>query len=228
MYQRLADKSRYGLSDDVVSEYFSNVDLYLELEGANPKKGNLHLYKNFFYPMNITTPDQLILALMNHRRYTLKSFLMRRSLVIFDEIHAYDSETFGLIKSLIRHFHDHYESKFCIMSATFPNVLKQELSFLNANELVSQEILESEYRKRQRTRIKYSKSTVKQNLDTILMQYVAGRKILVVVNTVGRAQDIFREAQKMMRQNGFSEKDLMLIHSRFTFSHKRELGEKDL
>ena len=141
MYQRLSDKSKYGLSEDVVSEYFSNIDLYLQLEGANPKQSNIHLHRNFFYPMNVTTPDQLLLALMNHRKYTLKSFLMRRSLVVFDEIHAYDAETFGLIKSLIRHFHDHYESRFCIMSATFPNVLKNELSFLNANGVLTPEML---------------------------------------------------------------------------------------
>ncbi len=58
--------------------------------------------------------------MMNHGRYSLKSFLMKKSLVIFDEIHAYDSETFGIIKSLIRHLHDQYDAKFCIMSATFP------------------------------------------------------------------------------------------------------------
>lgn len=83
MYQRLSDRSRYGLSEDVVSEYFSNIDLYLQLEGANPRQSNIHLYRNFFYPMNVTTPDQLLLALMNHRKYTLKSFLMRRFLVVF-------------------------------------------------------------------------------------------------------------------------------------------------
>jgi CRISPR/Cas system-associated endonuclease/helicase Cas3 len=48
MYQRLIDKSRYGLDTGVVSEYFSNVDLYLKLEGFDPTKANLHLYRIFF------------------------------------------------------------------------------------------------------------------------------------------------------------------------------------
>jgi CRISPR-associated endonuclease/helicase Cas3 len=48
MYQRLIDKTRYGLDRTVVSEYFSNVDLYLKLEGINPTKANLNLYRNFF------------------------------------------------------------------------------------------------------------------------------------------------------------------------------------
>jgi CRISPR-associated endonuclease/helicase Cas3 len=73
MYQRLIDPSRgYGLDDKVVSEYFSNVDLYLAFEGNNPKHANINLYKHFFYPFNVTTPDQLILSMMNHGRYTLK------------------------------------------------------------------------------------------------------------------------------------------------------------
>ncbi|MDF0681933.1 MAG: hypothetical protein P0116_13325 [Candidatus Nitrosocosmicus sp.] len=52
------------------------------------------LYKNFFYPLNVTTPDQLILALMNNGRYSLKSFMMKKNHIVLDEIHAYDSETF--------------------------------------------------------------------------------------------------------------------------------------
>lgn len=226
MYQRLTDKSRYGLSKQVVSEYFSNIDLYLQLEGLDPKKSNVYLYRHFFYPMNVTTPDQLILALMNHRKYTLKSFLMQRSLVIFDEIHAYDAETFGLIKSLILHFHQHYESKFCIMSATFPNVLKRELSFLNSSELLSPAILESEYRKRKRTCIKFCYSTVRQNLNDVLKVYMSGKKTLIVMNTVSRAQGIFRELRDILEQNNFPSNHIMLIHSRFTFRDKRDLERR--
>lgn len=186
MYQRLIDESRYGLDTSVVSEYFSNVELYLKLEGLNPTKANLSLYRNFFYPLNVTTPDQLILAMMNHGRYSLKSFLMKKSLIIFDEIHAYDSETFGLIKSLIKHLHNQYETKFCIMSATFPDVLKKELSFLNAQELIPKLVLESEYKRRKRTRIEFFDSLVNQNLETIIDYYRQGKKILVVMNTVRR------------------------------------------
>jgi CRISPR-associated endonuclease/helicase Cas3 len=152
--------------------------------------------------MNVTTPDQLLLALMNHRKYTLKSFLMRRSLVVFDEIHAYDAETFGLIKSLVRHFHEHYESRFCIMSATFPNVLKDELSFLNASELLSPDRLQSEYRKRHRTRIEFENSTVLQIVRRILDEYVKGHKVLVVLNTVARAQNVFVQLSEILEQNG--------------------------
>ena len=201
MYQRMIDKNRnYGLDLSTVSEYFSNVDLYLQLEGSNPTNANLNLYKNFFYPFNITTPDQLILALMNHQKYTLKSFMMRNSLIIFDEIHAYDAETFGLIKTLISHFHKYYNCKFCIMSATFPDILKKELNFLNADELIDKHTLEDEYKNRKRTHLEFKNEYINDNLDEIIRLYSKNKKILIVVNTVSRASGNIQQIKAVIIQ----------------------------
>ena len=227
MYERFTkEEKRYGFDNNTVSRYFSNVDLYLSLEGENPRNSNFFLYKNFFYPFNITTPDQLILALMNHNRYTLKSFLMRNSLIIFDEIHAYDNETFALIKGLIKHLHEYYNTKFCIMSATFPKVLKKELSFLNASELINKKKLESEYSKRRRTRLKFFEKYVIENLSDIINLYKKGKKILVVLNIVSRAQKIFLELCDLMRKENLPLSDLVLFHSRFTFADRKKIEGK--
>jgi CRISPR-associated endonuclease/helicase Cas3 len=226
MYNRLTDKGRYGLDDDIVSEYFSNVDLYLNLEGSNPKRANMYLYKNFFFPINVTTPDQLLLAMMNHGRYTLKSFMMRKSLVIIDEIHAYDAETFGLIKSLIRHLYNHCDSRFCIMSATFPTVLREELSFLDAKELIPKDTLRAEYSKRRRTRLEFHDSYIYKNLEAVITSYLNGNRVLVVTNTVRRAQNIFLTLRRLMNEYKYPDEHLMLIHSRFTFRDRRQLESR--
>lgn len=226
MYQRLTDKERYGLDKNIVSEYFSNVDLYLNLEGSNPRKANLYLYKNFFFPINITTPDQLLLAMMNHGKYTLKSFMMRKSLVILDEIHTYDSETFGLIKSLIKHLYHNYNTRFCIMSATFPNVLRDELSFLHAKDLIPKDALKIEYSRRRRTRLEFHNSCIRENLDAVISSYSNGNKVLIVTNTVRRAQNIFLILRRLMNEYKYPYKDLMLIHSRFTFKDRRTLEHR--
>lgn len=227
MYQRMIDQKRkYGLDSNSVSEYFSNVDLYLELEGSNPTNANLNLYKNFFFPFNITTPDQLILALMNHRKYTLKSFMMRKSLIVFDEIHAYDAETFGLIKTLIGHFYKFYGCKFCIMSATFPEILKKELKFLNAQELIYQDSLIQEYKKRKRTSLEFENGYVYDNLDKVLELYLKNKKILIVVNTVSRAQEIYSRLKQFLSIKNCSVDDIMLIHSRFTFIDRKILEKR--
>jgi CRISPR-associated endonuclease/helicase Cas3 len=229
MYQRLIDPSRkYGLDGNVVSEYFSNVDLYLALEGNNPKHADLNLYKNFFYPFNVTTPDQLILSMMNHGRYTLKSIMMKKSLAIFDEIHAYDAETFGLIKGLIKHLHKHYDTRFCIMSATFPKVLKKELSFLNAKELIDdRKALHAEYKRMRRTRIEYYEGYISQNLEELIScYYEKDKRAMIVMNTVKRAQEIFRILQKLFSDKGYPQDDLMLIHGRFTFGDRSRLERR--
>jgi CRISPR-associated endonuclease/helicase Cas3 len=223
MYQRLTDKAKgYGLDVDTVAEYFSGIDLYLDLEGTGPKRANLNLYRTFFYPVNVTTPDQLILAIMNHRRYTLKSLMMRRSLVVFDEIHAYDSETFGLIKSLIKHCHKHYDAKFCIMSATFPNRLKKELRFLKAKELLSRGMVYAEYKRRRRTGVQFNNRYIRQDLELLYDYYAKRSKVLLVTNTVSRAQNLFTRLQELMIDKGSPLSDLMLIHSRYTFADRRE------
>ena len=223
MFKRLVDSStEYGLDKETVAMYHSNVDLYLSLEGTNPKRETLNLYRNFFYPFNITTPDQLMLAMMNQHRYTLKSFLMSNSLIVFDEIHAYDSETFGLIKALIKHLYSNYNVKFCIMSATFPTLLKKELSFLKAKELINKKLLEFEYKKRKRTHFKVRQKYISQTLDEIISNYEKGKKVLIIMNTVKRAQKIFIALNKIMKENNYSSNDLLLIHSRFTYRDKVE------
>ena len=71
------------------------------------------------------------------------------------------------------------------MSATFPTVLKNELSFLNAKELIEKPNLETEYRRRRRTHIELSESYISQNLDRVISYYKNGMKALIVMNTVG-------------------------------------------
>jgi len=112
------------------------------------------------------------------------------------------------------------------MSATFPDMLKKELSFLNAQELIPKSLLLSEYSKRRRTKIVPSTSFVNQNLDSILQYYKEGKKILVVMNTVSRAQKTFLLLQGLMQQNKYPLQDLLLIHSRFTFRDRRNLERR--
>jgi CRISPR-associated endonuclease/helicase Cas3 len=112
------------------------------------------------------------------------------------------------------------------MSATFPDALKNELSFLAVKELVTKGILESEFKKRNRTHIEFSNSYVSQNLDDIINSYLEGKKILIVMNTVRRAQDVFRRLRTLMEENNYPPNDLMLIHSRFTFRDRRNLEKR--
>jgi CRISPR-associated endonuclease/helicase Cas3 len=88
------------------------------------------------------------------------------------------------------------------------------------------QLLNSEYGKRHRTTIEFTNSTVGHNLQRILGEYLKGRKVLIVLNTVARAQNIFVHLSEILEQNGIPLDNLMLVHSRFTFFDKRNLERR--
>jgi CRISPR-associated endonuclease/helicase Cas3 len=222
MFKRLNEKfNKIG-----VGEYHSNIDLFLDLESDEENNSDEYVtndllltYKYYFMPLNVTTPDQLLLTLMNYKKFTLKSYSLYKALIIFDEIHVYDAETFGLIKFLIRYLHEHYNTKFCIMSATFPNKLKDELSFLNAHELMKGDV-DKYYKSRFRTKIHYNDYTIDNAINDII-ESSKSNTTLVVVNTVKRAQELY----KKIREEA-SNINIELLHSRYIFKDRREKEER--
>ncbi|GIU72272.1 MAG: CRISPR-associated helicase/endonuclease Cas3 [Candidatus Nitrosocaldaceae archaeon] len=202
-----------------VGEYHSNVDLFLDLEGDNALDNELIMYKYYFMPLNVTTPDQLLLSLMNYKKFTLKSFPLYNAAIILDEIHVYDSETFSLIKFMIKYLSSLYNTRFCIMSATFPNKLKEELYFLNAKDLVTQKDIERYYKNKKRTYIKFNDNTI----DEIIGEIIDSAKLtetVVVVNTVKRAQDLYIKIK-----NEGDITNIELLHSRYIFKDRRKKEE---
>jgi CRISPR-associated endonuclease/helicase Cas3 len=210
MFERLR-----GLFGDIVGEYHSSVDLFLDIEGDSVSDEELQIYKYFFMPFNVTTPDQLLLSLMNYKKFALKSFSMKNSLMIFDEIHTYDAETFAMIKFLLQYLAQYYGTRFCIMSATFPDALRNELGFLSAKELISHDQVMKQYTARVRTRIRFIEDLLENHLDEICELVKRGKKVIVVLNTVKRAQDIYRTLKEK-----YNITDILLLHSRYTFSDR--------
>jgi len=207
-----------------VAFYHSYVDLFFDLGTGDvdapyvADDSTLQFFKYFFNPVNVTTPDQMILALLNHKRYTLKSLPFRDAAIIIDEIHCYDPETFTLIKGMVRYLSKEYNARFCVMSATFPSIISRELSFLKAANLLDQTEIKQMYRERNRTRIEYEDGTMQSQLEALKQ---TKDKVLVVLNTVKLAQDTYRKVKELLDDPN----DVMLLHSRYTFQDRRRKEE---
>lgn len=209
------DRLKRYFGEEQTALYHSYVDMYFYLEKGEVDEENyenLLFYKYFLYPINVTTPDQLILSMMNYKRYTLKNFSLLDATLIFDEIHTYDAETFFLIKYLLK-FLDSFRARICVMSATFPEKFKEELSFLGAKILPNQKEMKRIYNAKKRTIPKYIDTTIFNAVDDIIKAYKAGKKVLVVLNTVRRAQNMYNTLKGQART--------ILFHSRFTMKDKR-------
>lgn len=203
-----------------VAFYHSYIDLFFDLDGGEADSSyqandsTLQFFKYFFNPVNVTTPDQLILALLNHKRYTLKSLPFRKATFIMDEIHCYDPETFALIKGMIKYLSNKYDAKFCVMSATFPKAVKRELGFLKATNLLNESETRNMYKTRHRTSLECGNGKLEENLDFV--EQTKG-SVLIVLNTVKMAQETYRRIKPLLQDPN----EIMLLHSRYTFRDRR-------
>ncbi|MEM2003698.1 MAG: CRISPR-associated helicase Cas3' [Nitrososphaeria archaeon] len=207
---------------DIVGLWHSRAEYYILREKISEENiefllDELIMYKYYFNPVNVTTPDQLILSLMNYKKYTLKSFPLKDSLVVIDEIHIYDEETLGLIKGLVKYLKDNYNVRFCIMSATFPEEIKKQFRFLKAKNLVSNDEVKKLYRSISRTTLTIHQHDIFQAISSIIQDVKKKCKVLIILNTVARAQKFYRILKnEFCKEYSELNNKIMLLHSRFT------------
>jgi CRISPR-associated endonuclease/helicase Cas3 len=220
MYERIRSIWKQDNLKRDVGFYHSSADLYLDSAGDTEAENDLPFYKYYFYPVNVTTPDQLILAHLNYRRYSLRSLSLKNSIIVMDEIHSYDPECFALIKGLLQILKERYNAKVCVMSATFPKPLRKELQFLKGKDLLTSKEKRNEYASRKRTSLELDDQTILQRLPSIIEQIQETKKhTLIVANTVDVAQQIYL---KIKEQLNLGEDELLLMHSRYTFDDRRK------
>jgi CRISPR-associated endonuclease/helicase Cas3 len=121
--------SRFLLHNELCEDYQENTFNYKMKEMSA-----------FLYPITITTIDQLLFSLFHSNQWETRNDALQNSLIIIDEIHAYDPYTIGLIIEAMKRAG--HKSKFCVMSATFPDIIKsiienksgRKFSFLSDKE----------------------------------------------------------------------------------------------
>lgn len=169
--------------------------------------------QSFIKPVTVATIDQLLTTGFNSGKWTLKEINAANSVIVIDEIHAYDGWTLGLIISALRHFSS-LGSKFLLMSATMPDNLKQLLS----KELSNSRIIEEESLLNTR-RSKYFvvNNNIETAIDSIRDAVLSGRKVLVVVNTVKMCQKLCSE---------LSDLQPLCYHSQFILKDRNAIEER--
>ncbi len=164
--------------------------------------------KTFFKNVNICTIDQILTLGFNLGFWEIKTFHLIKAKVIIDEIHLYQPYTLGLVISMIKYMIKEYGTKFYIMSATMPKKLNKLLQIALENDFNI--IQDSELLEKSRNEFQIRESGI-DDLDVeILREIKAGKKILIVVNTVNEAIRLFEKYEKMKNII-----DIVCYHSRF-------------
>jgi CRISPR-associated endonuclease/helicase Cas3 len=179
--------------------------------------------KRFSIPLNISTMDQLFDFIFKYQTYELKLTTLSYSRIVIDEIQMYDPELLRYLIYGLKLITD-LGGKVAIMTATLSPFVKEllmrEIPFQEENikTFVNDMI-------RHHVEIRNKKINAEDIIKFYNENQKLGRsnKILIVCNTIRKAQEIYQELSEQMEDLNV----LHILHSRFVKKERAEL-EKEI
>ena len=185
------------------------IDEYYEKKDGQSLKDLLDINKKIIKPFKVVTPFQILKWAFGVKGFEKGFTELAGSYLIFDEIHIYDRELFRRVLFFIEWLIDKLEVKVFIMTATMPtfmqNHIKQILNITNEIRPSQEDIA-----KIKRHKIKLLDSSIDEQKDFIQTKINDGKTVLVVCNTVAKAQEMYTSIScdyKTLLHSGFNAKD---------------------
>lgn len=199
--------------DYAFREYFERTGEYEA--AAQQAKTEADINRLVHKPIKVATPFQLLKWLFGIPRFEIGISEMVGSLLVFDEIHAYDAHTVALIIEMIRVLQS-LDVRCLFMSATFPAFLRellQEALDTPAPELGMHSQDPDEWTRqfltRARHRIRWHDEELEALVPAIIQAAQKGQRVLVVANRVAQAQRLFNQLEDHLP-------GVHLLHGRLT------------
>ena len=175
-------------------------------------------------PLTICTPDQVFRFAFKYCSYELQLATYSYSKMVIDEIQAYSPDILATLIYALQLI-DMVGGKFAITTATLPPFIKDLLQEGIDKKIEYKEDIFLNNKIRHRVSLKYSAINIDDIKDFIEDKYhQESMKLLVVVNTVTKAQGIYRELKSWLDENDI-EIEMNLLHSKFTVQHRSEKEE---
>lgn len=221
IYDRIINKIKFEkqktglLHSETPSEYIKRNKDELDIE-------YLGKTKQMSLPLTVCTLDQLVDFIFKYEGFELKLATLSYSKIVIDEIQMYSPEMVAFLMVAIKYITD-LGGKFAIMTATLPPILEDFMERLNIKYVRADEpFLKKVNGKIQlRHKIKVLKEDV--NIKHLIENYI-GKKVLIIVNTVKKAQELF---ETLKSKPELECVDISLFHSKFIKTH-RVIKEKSI
>ncbi|MEO0197616.1 MAG: CRISPR-associated helicase Cas3' [candidate division WOR-3 bacterium] len=217
----------------------SDADLFL-LEKSNNSKNDLDgetlkildLSRHFSLPVNICTGDQIFPAGLKYPQYERIYATLGYSKLIIDEVQAYDPRACAIVVKMIEDIVS-LGGKFLLMTATLPNFVKEhleellkdkDLKIINCYEDNNE--LEITIQTDFKHKIELVNKEIDKDIEKIIEKAKEGKRVLVVLNTIEKAEEVYDNIKKKIEEKQNSNIFLDLIHSRFTLNQRKEKEKK--
>jgi len=208
------------IDEAYIGEYFYFADFELLRRRESEEDDLLDIYRYFIPKVTLTTIDQLLLTMLQVGKYHIRRFNFRNSLLIFDEFHLLTPEMVACLMASLENLLNNYDISCLFMSAT-PSPVYEKLLGKAVPQLKSI-ILNDEYRRLRRHRIKYCCDETVEDVITKMGDRLRKEKTLIIVNTVSKAQKIYLSLKKDLGNS----RRIVLIHGDFAYGDRREREEQ--
>lgn len=178
-------------------------------------KSLYQIYKKSIKQVNICTIFQLVKAIFSCKRFEMLLAQLKNSIFIIDEIHCFDVRQLCYILEFLAWLKKNLDINICIMSASIPTCLQQLIQEkLNINTVIKADTRDLIIRHKLFRRNK----NILDDIEKIEEDLKKGKQVLVCVNSVNLAQQLYRI---------FSKYSPKLIHGRFN-TRDREKAEQGI
>jgi CRISPR-associated endonuclease/helicase Cas3 len=223
-YEQLSEESS---NQGVANDFYFDVQ-----EKAKSKKT---LSKELYFPVKIATPHQILKSALMGKGWEMSLIEFKDACFIVDEFHTYDAFLTGLIIATIKWLKKEFNAKIFFMSATIPNFMKDLIidHLYNGDTNVyhepsSLEDSDREVLDRKRHLLKCIEGDCLIDYINIIQQkLLEGLTVLVVVNNVKTAQEIFKALKSIglspeMLHSGFNKKSRIEKEKKITNEDKHQ------
>ena len=235
MYDRMIDtfeaEDRIGLlhSDGY---FYCLEDYFLQhtpLADENKEGATLSLHyvdtaRQLAMPLTVSTADQLFPAVFKYKGYEKIYATLAYSKVIVDEIQSYNPDLAAVIlRGLVEIAQ--LGGQFCVVTATLPPIYREYLE----KHAPNLEVLPSKYLSAQKHKVKLEPHAIddENTLQHIVRLCRAYKKVLIIVNTVRKAQALYRKLTDLQKRTR-DDLPISLLHSGFIYQDRREKEQKIL
>ncbi|MGB9774571.1 MAG: CRISPR-associated helicase Cas3' [Bacteroidota bacterium] len=230
MYRRFVDRYAFGEQNVGVLHgkaayyvYKSLMERQYDREAAEQfARKSVDLTRKLYRPIRVLTPFQILKALFGPKGWESMISEMSQGVFVFDEIHVYEPHTTAMILRCVEYL-SKLGAKFLFMSATFPSFLKSKIqAILPLNEITldSNDPEENKLLRTPRHKCCIVDGQIIDHYEMIESYLRRGNRVLVVCNTVKRAQEVYKAIKS-------SAETARLLHGRFIL-RDREAIEKEL
>ncbi|MDI1471659.1 CRISPR-associated helicase Cas3' [Thermodesulfovibrio sp. 1176] len=218
------ERSKIIFGQENVGLLHSDADVYLFEKSVNYEGERfrvLELARHLSLPVLVSTGDQVFPSALKYPGYEKIYSTLGYSKLVIDEVQAYDPRAVAIIVKLIEDIVK-LGGKFLLMTATLPTFVKEAIKERIGEENFKVINRYNQYENICKHKIEIREVDIEKNIDEILSKAKEGKRVLVILNTVEKAQEIYKKISETDKDNIY----LKLLHSRFTFNDRKRLEDE--